>query len=268
MILKVTYKNKKLDFPTSWNDLSVAQLAFVSSYFHGINSGKKPSHEEMQSFRLLLIKSFTKLSLRKFQLLTKDELADLVPLTGFIFNEPDLSTCILRRFFHKGRWFMGLDKYFDSLTFGELGVADTHFINYVSGRNEESLNKLVATLFRSSCLLPLNRPKYDEVEMEKNAKLLASLPADIKISVFYLWYGFRKNVMQKTFPNLFPKPNEKESGTHGKKVGNDYGYVATTLDLAGSKFGSLEETKNQCWFDVFAHMSMEKERYLQRKING
>lgn len=259
----ITYKGKKLNFPTSWNELSEKQFVFVAGHIAESMQLEERDIDKENAFKLQVVKLFTGLPWYKFQQLTKDEIADLMSYIDFLFQEFDLNTVPFKKFRHRLRTYHGPDNDFDDLSMGQLSYADTYFIKYIKDRDEEHLNKLLATLYNRRTIinyvkkiLRLKQNNFNERNITKKARNFEVVPVEYKLSALYIWWGFRENIMIKTFPNIFPEPNKKEAN----RVGNNYGWAATVTETAGTKFGDLDKTKEQSWWDIFIYMSMEMDK--------
>lgn len=88
-----------------------------------------------------------------------------------------------------------------------------------------------------------------EIRKPKHKK---NFPTELAVAVFLYSKSFHENNLIKKFENLFPAPGKKEV-----RVGNNYGWPGIILEMSNTKFGNLEETKNQNWYTVLFEMSRQ-----------
>ncbi len=53
-----------------------------------------------------------------------------------------------------------------------------------------------------------------------------------------------------------------------KKVGNQYGWAGTLLEISGDKFGDVKATKRTYWFEVFIELSRQMDILKKREAFG
>lgn len=258
--LMITYKGKDLNFPSSLNELTQEQFLFVASHFMNGFHKNEEELEDLNEFRLSLLHKLTGLTWPKFTNLSKDEIADMMTYTDFVFGDFDLDVCLFQKFKHKGRTYHGPDKQFERFTFLELGRADSYFVQYIQERDEESLLKLLAVLYRPKHLFSRKKKEYTDEALDSSVKALAQVDKKYLIGAMYTWWAFRENVMMKLFPIIFEKP----SGKDVQVVRNDYGWDGTITTSAGIELGTIDQTGNTNWMTAFTFMAMQMERNTKK----
>lgn len=259
-----------MKLPTSWNDLSKKDFLWIASTFSNLISLQSSDDEsyanEYYASKILLINRLCKSVLSKRQALevTAYQYADLLPITDFLDRSIDLDKQHLPHFWIRGRKFYGPSAGLRQSSFNEFINADTYFINIHKKKDPNLIYKLVASLYR---------PKQNQIRRKKKANTwngdlrapfnenmidaLAKffekhLPPEKAQAILYFYWGFRnKHVMQ--FENVFDEPDD----SNVIRVGNNYGWAGTLLELSGDKFGNITQTGETNWFSVFVEMSRQ-----------
>lgn len=146
-------------------------------------------------------------------------------------------------------------------TFLEYMHAQTHFCEYSKTKNEEHLNKMIATLYRPSrsflCKWLPNyngekRVKYNEYQVEKRAAKIARLPIEVRYGIYLFFKGVEEFLQSGEFEVNGNKI--KLSVLYKKTEDSDepgLGWTGILFTMAETNvFGSVEETAQQNLYDV------------------
>lgn len=254
----------KLTSPKSWNQLSEKQLRYIGSQWRGwkyILSSKQNGIENkrqriMLQNRIILlqvllnINPLNKASLRKrfFDRVTPDQMLDLIPLTDFIFNENSLTKNILPVV-------DGLYGPCDDLncfTIGEFAYAETAFIRFSKNGKLDDLNYLCSVLYRTGSeenrLNGDPRDKFNPNHIESRIKKVSGWHESTKQSIALFYMGCRNQLVKK-YDLVF----------NGKKQGKNKNWANVIIDLAGVKFGTVDQTAEQSVHTVLIYLQDLKE---------
>lgn len=276
-MIEVKINKKIVQVPQTWNELNRAQLLTITKVMpfqiaahEGDDENDKVLTNMASRFRIL--RSLLGLTWGKFTKIEPDQLTDIMFLTDFIFKKDslDLTQDALQYFGHNFQVYLGPGTELENSTIHELTTADTYFIRYIQTKDEALLDLLVAALFRprkrflflQKRQVGYNGDKRREIsdyQVKRHAKRLKKLPPHIKLAVLYQYTGFRK-WMCNQFENIFPKPDESSKT---ERVGNDYGWGGTLLELSGDKFGDFNATSKMNWYSIFVEMSRLKDKAKQ-----
>lgn len=126
----------------------------------------------------------------------------------------------------------------------EFLFADPLFTQYITTRNENTLNHLVAVLYRKKARRPTAaddvREDFDSHSIEARVEHIAKWPDVVKLSIFLFYHGWR-NMMAQENPDLFGG-----SGSGGAE--NDLGFYNVVSDLA-AKFGTVQDARRARFSD-------------------
>lgn len=272
MSYTVVYKKKSRVLPEAWNDLSKKEFFFCVDAIHAlVESRKKLSDEDYVAFyyatRVKMVNKLIGFSFRETLVITAAQYADLLPVVDFLEKEIDINQNHLSYFGLGLRRYYGPEVGLRTSTFLEFITVDTYFVNYFKNHDVKLLYKLVACLYRPKQKGIRRKTKNGEwngdFRQDFNAKLITARAAyfekHLSLSkahaILYFYHGFR-NVHVLKFKNLFNQEEEVDV----KRVGNNYGWAGTLLEISGDKFGNIAETGNSNWMDVFIELSRQMDK--------
>lgn len=156
-----------------------------------------------------------------------------------------------------------------NLSIYELCVAFTLFENYLKRPGHAAADELIATLYRPpKPATPDNKARsYEgdrrqpyqgyEAAVPARKKRIATLAPLVK-KVLLFWFASCRQDIISRYPNLFSQDNRKDAA----RVGNDYGWGALLIQLAGG-LPQLEAVGRQSWQNAFTYLSyLEDQRKL------
>lgn len=265
----ITYKNKKIKAPESWNDLTRSQFLFLCDKFRGLISTDSEITldfvEDYYASRMLLTRKIIKMGWLDYRKVTASQHADLLVVTDFIQGELNLDKQHLPKIHVMGRIFYGPSKGLNQSSFGEFVAADSYFMNISKKQEISIMFKLIATLYRpkQQNIKGLKRAGLWNGDMRQdfNSNIVDArarffekyMSKKIAWAILYFYWGFR-NTSVLRFENLFSEPEETE---HVKISGNRYGWGGTLLEMSGKVFGDLEATEKTNWITVFVELSRQ-----------
>lgn len=277
---------KTVQVPEDWNSINKRQLLEIAdSLTHeagGVEKTVSDQYDAEKLFELQLatrirvIRSLLNISWSKMTAIEPDQLIDLYPLADFIYstdNTIELTKTHMDKFIFRGQVYHGPADLMDRLTLLELTTADTYFVRSVNDNAKEYLPKLCAILYRepkSWLWLKKARNSYNgdprceyfEHSTEIRTEIFKELPNKYKAAIWYTYWGFRMWMVNQ-FENLFPKP--KEGVKPLERVGNNYGWAGTLLELSGGKFGTYDATTRIPWKNAFVEMSRLRDEQILMK---
>jgi hypothetical protein len=151
-----------------------------------------------------------------------------------------------------------------NIVFIEFIKCEKYFIDYSKTGIEDSLNKLVAILYRpkrtditeqSENYEGDLRIKYNDHTIERRSKDIAALPFPVRMAVFLFYQGCRESIVA-AFPEIFQEPEEGAKPEKGSQ-----GWTDVLINLAGSKFGNMEATAYTSLYTILATL---KNNYYQQ----
>ncbi|GAB3233021.1 hypothetical protein GCM10027346_20670 [Hymenobacter seoulensis] len=240
--------------PNSWNTLTRPELLRVVSLLFS-------PHRNELDLRLRLLCVVLNIRLPFLLSFTDVQLAQLLPLVGFITEGNELTAQLLpsvRVPWRRQRYFGPRDS-FRNLRFAEFIFADSYFVRYSQDRAPELLNKLLAVLYRpqrrdyrphDADYAGDRREEFNEHLVEARAKHLARLPDAVKLAI-YTWYAGCRDLLQQLYPHVFQPSNQETASAKG------WDYVLR--EMSGGAFGTLAETSQQNTLMVLAKIEDDQE---------
>jgi hypothetical protein len=151
-------------------------------------------------------------------------------------------------------------KEFSQFNGEEFCYADTAYLRYRKSKAEKDLNDFIAILYR-----PLDPKKkhgdrrlaFDPDAVDTYLIAAKSLPLHKKVAVT-LWYEHKREEFFKPFAPLFKKGAQEKASSEGS-------YLELLLELAGGKFGTLQETKRTGVHTLFSEILLQKKKAARRE---
>ncbi len=196
-----------------WGELNHQQLADVCSC---IDQGKISAEN-----RMLLIGSFLKLKGRLFAQLDSEQVMSLLSLSDFIVKEQFLKTWIVPNIsIRKGikkHVFYGPQSELRYMTIGEFAFVDSYYLLYEQTQNMDFADKLIAVLYRKKVSDKGDvRESFDERDVEKRARLIKPIRADLKRALIMNYSSVRKWIASQ-YPYVFPEPSDGDDVSTDRK---------------------------------------------------
>lgn len=262
---QLKFNDKEYKLVSSWDEMSEKQLlrtCYIRSK-HLTDSDQVA----LNASRMILFSILTDVPQRLIEEINSSQWVDIVPHLNFVFETPDFTKNPLPKVsFGIFKKLIGPSGMLDHSTFEEMTVADTLFIRANQSKSIDLFYQLFATLWRPERndlkSFKGNPETWNGDEREPfNSTVISTRVADIKkhipfhyiVAAFIYYWSFRKNVLEKGFPNYFDGPKSSE-----EKEGNDYGWAGPMLQLSeGAVFGNLDKTKKQHWKIVMIEISRQ-----------
>ena len=172
--------------PASWDELSETQFIGISRLVHG---------GELDFNFLALLTSFSR---RLIRALSPYQLAELSDQFDFIGkgskgHNSFFSTRL------KGTNLVAPKPRLAGMTFGQFIFADAYYNQWLAGKEEETLNKFIASLY----LMPGERFKEEGIATRK--RVVGKVPMTIRLSIAYN-YSLIIAWLQQVYPLIFHSP--------------------------------------------------------------
>jgi hypothetical protein len=226
-----------MNLPSEWNQLTRQQFIRIAAIlFSGCDAfeGK---------IKLLWLASGLKA--KKFTRYDIEELAVLVQRIEWI-SELFIQKSFFPQIFHRFRYYKGMEDTLQNFTFDQFFTADNYFSQFMQHRNEADLDAFISCVFV--------RKEFDFETHDKHLHRFSSLPIETKTAILINFTGMRA-VMADMYPGCFNK-SKNDSGVrsvlHPMEKLKD--------DLAGAKFGTINEVGRTRIHAIFTHLQNNEEK--------
>lgn len=235
-----------LHLPTSWNLLTDKQFLKVST----ILTKKAPSKAQQIQilFALLNISWWQFAKARKlFKVLKYIPLSEILKEYNYIYKD-DHVTKFLKSVRIRGKKYYGPKTALTNITIEEFSVTEDAFFMYYKTQNLDYLKVIAAVLYRkkeNGKRIDFSKQDLDEYLKpfkHIHPKYLACIALSYKGSSLYI---------QSKYPNVFKKAAPVKDTSKLKKPS----LFKLVLDMAGHKFGTLNETKSANIHDFLTELN-------------
>lgn len=288
------------DIPQSWNDLQLNSLYACYTTIQSDAPLWLQAHEVVPAKRLLLLQHFLGLSADNIATWQEDcrqaygedgdlvffeEVGELMSSIDNFFevipeseNQPErwqirlgLTRCPYPELKHNEFIWYGPVDGLENLTIYELGTVFTLFEQYISDQDEAAALRLIATIYR-----PAKKPSQKNIEsdyhgdirlpyqhhertVEKRLPFVSQLPVETRQLILFWIASCYKEIIASN-PAVFDSGQDDPNAIAGERVGNDYGWAAIIMSLAGD-LTKIDEVAGKSWSNVFTYLSfLEDER--------
>jgi len=297
----VNIDNRTVTIPDSWNGLSLRnQLCLYGILLTNHKSYFAPE-ELMPAKRIMIVQELLDLKpefMQKWEadcvqedeensnLIFLSELNEVLKLADFLFDikENEAGDTLYsiklgltqnpypelhwrKKASNKLKRLYGPDDELKNISLYELALSFTLFEKYLKTGDKQHMLELIATIYRpSKPITKANKqsgykgdrrlPILDHERMvKKRMERMKNLPDPILHIITFWFAGCRNHIINK-YANLF------SSGDTGEKTGNDYGWGAVILNLAGG-LTELKKVSKQKYSNAFTYLSyLEDQRKL------
>ena len=282
--------NTSFAIPSNWDELSNEQLkSIVSQFYSGANEAqlklkalltilkarvliKNPVlHEQQILHKIKLGRQKAWLSDVQLKAMT-DKLSFLTAKYETETGAPaytldsSLTVNLFDQFRHKRNMYYGPEEKLFNITFGEYITAETNYLRYIKTKNNQDLDKLVATLYRRQ--LKSYKPNaltntgdrrepFNDHLVNGRAAKLKKLDNIIKIGILLYYQGCRKFISNQ-FPDVFKKSTSGFTSTVP-------GMLGLVDALTGEDVTKTEEVRSSMLYDVLIRLQKAAERHEQTK---
>jgi hypothetical protein len=255
-------KKHRVSVPSSWNELSRSQLESIA----GLLAQEQKS---VYAFRIKVLEILAKLSKMTVFQIGAERLVDLFAFVEWVEQDIELTDNKVLDIKCKGVRFMGPIGDFSSLTCGEWTDADEAYLDYLQTNKEESLDRLMAILYRErdKKMSPKNplwkndyRLPYTEATVKGRIPYMARIPMPTKLAVLFWWKGCRQE-WEAVFERVF---KDKGAGPES------FGWQETVIKLSGAEFGDLEKTQSTAMYKLMLKMeiTIKDDEYQQQQMKA
>lgn len=261
---QLTINDKNYRLPSSWNEMSKKQFLKVC-YVRSKNINEV-SQLELNASRIIFFTILSGVPKRIIDKINASTWVDILPHMNFVVETPDLMNSptpkISFGMFSSLRGPVGM---LDHSSFDEMSAADTNFIRANQTGDLKYFYQLFATLWRpvrndlhefkhdpKNWNGDIREPYNSTVVSSRIDKIKKKVPFYYVIGAFMYYWSFRKNILEKGFPNYFDGDKSTD------KSANDYGWAGPLLELASSGvFGNAKETRTQHWKLIMIEISRQ-----------
>lgn len=216
------FKRKQLDFniPTTWNELSIRQLGYISELLTKSKDGDSGVYFEVVYH--LFCPSFAwswkgiKERYKFMQLLLQVPFSELLPYSSFIFTELKLTK--FPKFVKiAGKKYFGPADRLSNITIEELNFAYKFYYDWLIDQDASALDRLVTTLYRPARNKKKGdiRETFDTANILSRGSILPKMPEETKLTIGFAFKGSVEYMFSK-FPHIFPKQKSTKNTTKPK----------------------------------------------------
>ncbi|MDP1624109.1 MAG: hypothetical protein Q8M08_17435 [Bacteroidales bacterium] len=259
---QVQINDVKRSLPSSWNELTRKQLIMVSRSFNN----KLTAVE----FKVQLLFRFLRIGNRLWKSIPADEMHGLSISLNYLLEKVSLTNALISSIrIKRFPWvrYYGPSDAMETSTFGEFTKAQVRYEEYDLTHDTAKLDELVAVLFRRKksfwfirrhfCESTDPRVRFIDRTLPIRAKKLASLPHELKYSIFLFFSGVYGSLPDK-FPHVY---RHKSSSANDKSTG----WATLIISLADGKTDdeSLDRIMNSNLYNVFLGLEQKAIEYFE-----
>jgi len=236
--------------------------------------------ERANALRMMLLQAWLQLTAKEMDRISPEQMGKLTPLLDFLFEETASGTTIATQltatplpeiYFCPSGMLHGPANAFSNLTFYEWIKAESAFAAFCENKNPAQLHRLIAllwrpakpatsinvdTLYGGDIRLPL-RPY--EATVNLRAGVIASDLPEWKQHLILHWYtSCRQRCIVERWPILFDAPNDDTPPSK-------FGLAGVLLEVAGTKFGTVDQTADTPLFTILLHLAMEENKRQEQE---
>lgn len=242
--------------PSSWNELSRAQLLYVARLFQGQLS--------VVDFNVKALIEFLSINRKLLKRIHPEDAHSLCETLDFLIKDVTLTRNVIPVIRTGFRKFYGPSDSMLHCTFGEFTMASSILDEYNITRDPLKLDELVAILYRRRKLFwfirrrftdsPDPRQRFRERTMKHRVMNLAKVDFAVKYSVFLFFTGVL-NSLSGLYPYVYQQKEESENPENG--------WASLIISLADGKTDdkSLETIMNSNLYNVFIGMNKKAKEY-------
>ena len=232
---------------STWNELPEKALMLIASQWQGwkhMLQSKQQGIDRARNkaflrARILLLQVLMGVNptdrkaatTKLFNAIPPDQMYDLLKTTDFIFEDNTLTVNKLPKI---GPYY-GPPNELRQITIGEFASLEANFLNYHKTGKTIYLNNICAILYRPGNEENLvngdARDKFNDKQIDHRAKYFSQTPDHTKQAVLLFYIGCRNRIVKK-HPTVFS----------GKGKGKQQNWASIIIELAGPKFGTIDQT--------------------------
>jgi len=253
---QVQIDNIQRSLPSTWNDLTLKQLLYVSRLFRGKLT--------IFDFRLKALREFLSIKRKAFRRIDPEDAYVLCETLDFLTKEVKLTRNVIPVIRTGLRKYYGPSDAMTNCTFGEFTLASSIIDEYQSSGSEDHLDHLVSILYRPKKTLWFIRKYFTDHQdlrarfmnrsLKKRADRMAMVDHYVKYSVFLFFNGVL-NSLTGLYPYVYRQKDETADP--------DNGWASLIISLADGKTDdkSLETVMNSNLYNVFIGLNKKAKEY-------
>jgi len=229
--------NIQLNIPTTWNQLPPKTLKKIAWYFHKNKTGKEL--DLLIYFAILNIRWWQlKKIFNAFRTLKQVTINELKNHYSFLYNEMNL-TKFIPSIKIKNSILVAPGDRLHNITIEEFAICEDLHWYYTTTTNINYLKHIVAVLYRKQ--VNGKKTPFFKSELEAEALKIEFKQRKTLLAIALCYKGSSLEI-QSSYPSIFKK-TKPTATTNKKKKPTPPGFGNLIQQMAGEKFGNLEETK-------------------------
>jgi hypothetical protein len=242
--------------PSTWNELSLNQLIYVSRLFNG--------KLNLFDFRVKALREFLSIKRSTFKRIDPEDAYFLNETLDFLTKEVSLTRNVIPVIRTGLRKYYGPSDAMTNCTFGEFTLASSVLDEYHKSGSEDHLDQLVAILYRPKKMFWYIRKHFTDHQdprvrfmnrsLKKRACRMTLVDHCIKHSVLLFFSGVL-NSLTVLYPYVYCQKDESNN--------QDNGWASLIISLADGKTDdkSLETVMNSNLYNVFIGLNKKAKEY-------
>ncbi len=235
--LKYNNKVSEIIIPSTWNELSINHLMYIATNWNiwrDITLYEDSLLKEKCKLFLQLVPKKLRSEIKKaIPNISDESLYELSTLTNFVFEDNTLTKCPIQTIKSDSIILHAPSDKLGNIVALEFIAADHYYMQYHTNRDNESIVKLIASLYRPRIENSLERIPF---EKQNDLRYYASVNtlSDSEKQLILLWYIGSRTAIVKKYSDIFSTDHQEEAKSSG--------WLPIILELAGNKFGTFEQT--------------------------
>ncbi len=254
----VQIDNIQRSLPSTWNELTLEQLLFVSDLFS--------SRLSLIEFKVKALFEFLSMKRKTLKRIAPEDAYALCESLDFLNKEVSLTRNLIPVIKSGFKKYYGPADAMVYCTFGEFTLACSALDDYQKTGEEKYLDQLVAILYRPQKFFwsirkyfidnQDPRAKFMNRTLKKRAGKMKMVDHCVKYSV-YLFFNGVLNSLPALYPYVYRQKDETDS--------QDTGWASLIISLADGKTDdrSLETVMNSNLYNVFIGLNKKAREYLE-----
>lgn len=251
--IEYNQRTERLSHPENYNELIANQYRAVVQYFI---IPEKPLSERIPD-RILLMQELLDKRINKLvkgrwyrvinSMVDDGILDDLLKLQEFLFHEQTFNNWLIKEVAVGKQKYFGPRDRFSYMTFGEFISADMLFMQYFNSKDENTLNRFIAALYKEN-----EKEEFSTDKLNEKAKVFEKLSAIDKHGIVFNYSALRHWLTEK-YKFVFGRGDKKESNEINLGS-NQNGWMSIRRNLAGDVL-NLEKIDKVLLHDVLSDLN-------------
>jgi hypothetical protein len=237
----------KINIPTSWDEIPNQTLKKVVWLLSTLKPSKKQDILLYLALQNLKFWHFFKIR-KALKVLKYVPLSEVKKHYEFLFKDIQLKKFLPYLTINNKRYFAP-GKRLHNITIEEFAKCEDLFFMYFTTNDLDYIKMLAAVLYRQK--VSGQKVSFNQSTLSDNTDLFDKVPPNKLLTIAFSYKGsslFIQTLYPNVFKKLAPKPNAKPQTPEAPN------FDKVILDIAGGKFGNLEETKKTNLHDFLTEL--------------